>query len=104
MFARITTRPTARISRPARLLSQHTELESTAGYCRSIEQAERNVPGEMRESCALRILVLERELAIGSEVAPELLAAGPLEPAPRSSRSAAAHSRTRPGPRYTRPE
>jgi hypothetical protein len=101
MFALVTTRSTPRFPSSGRLLSLHAELESATAYHRSLQQAERSATGTVRESCALRIVVLQRMATIGDEIGPALLAdAEPL----RTARSAAAHSRTSRGPRYTRPE
>ena len=98
MFALITTRSTPRFPGSGRLLSIHEELASAAAYRRSLQQAERSATGATRGSDALRIVVLTRALSIGDDVREEWLAdAVPEEEAPL--RMAAAHSRTRRGPR-----
>ena len=98
MFALITTRSTSCFPGSGRLLSIHAELASAAAYRRSLQQAERSATGETRESDGLRIAVLTRPLSIGDNVREEWLSeVAPVEEAPL--RSAAAHSRTRRGPR-----
>ena len=98
MFALITTRSTPRFPGSGRLLSIHAELASAAAYRRSLQQAERNATGTTRESDGLRIVVLTQPLSIGANVREEWLAeAAPSEDAPLAI--AAAHSRSRRGPR-----
>lgn len=98
MFALITTRSTPRFPGSGRLLSIHGELSSAAAYRRSLQQAERSATGATHESDGLRIVVLTRPLAIGDNVREEWLAdTAPSELAPLAM--AAAHSRTRRGPR-----
>jgi hypothetical protein len=104
MFALITTRSTPRFPSSGRLLSLHAKLDAATAYRRSLQQAERSVTGAIRESCTLRIVVLQRTAMIGEQIGLESSAASlARECAMRTSRKAAAHSRTRRGPRYTMP-